>query len=180
MTREEEIKCASKDYVNYLLDKQEYHNEIYTEYDIQQAFEKGAQWADDNPKSPWISVNDDLPNNPKYLKQPDFSSWVIAVTENTEVIPAQMIIMNGKWIWHSHFNWKHEDITHWMFIPKLPKEEEAKELLPVVQTYVDDEKREAINKELEEEAKKQPCVTIENFIEQMEARKKEIGDSAAK
>ena len=58
--------------------------------------------------------------------------------------------------------------------------EEVKELLPVVQTYVDDEKREAINKELEEEAKKQPCVTIENFIEQMEARKKEIGDSAAK
>ena len=58
--------------------------------------------------------------------------------------------------------------------------EEAKELLPVVQTYVDDEKREAINKELEEEAKKQPCVTIENFIAQMEARRKEIGNSAAK
>ena len=58
--------------------------------------------------------------------------------------------------------------------------EEAKELLPVVQTYVDDEKRESINKELEEEAKKQPCVTIENIIEQIEARKKEIGDSAAK
>ena len=58
--------------------------------------------------------------------------------------------------------------------------EEVKELLPVVQTYVDDEKREAINKELEEEAKKQPCVTIENFIEQMEAVKKEIGGSATK
>ena len=45
MTREEEIKCASKDYVNYLLDKQEYHNEYYTEYDIRQAFEKGAMFA---------------------------------------------------------------------------------------------------------------------------------------
>ena len=50
MTREEEIimgkiKCASKDYVNYLLDKQEYHNEDYTEYDIRQAFEKGAMFA---------------------------------------------------------------------------------------------------------------------------------------
>ena len=42
MTREE-IKHASKDYVNYLLDKQEYHNEKYTEYDIKQAFEKGAE-----------------------------------------------------------------------------------------------------------------------------------------
>ena len=50
MTREEEIikgkiKCASKDYVNYLLDKQEYHNEHYTEDDIRQAFEKGAMFA---------------------------------------------------------------------------------------------------------------------------------------
>lgn len=61
MTREEEIKCASKDYVNYLLDKQEYHNESYTKYDIRQAFEKGVQWADDNPKLPWISVNEKLP-----------------------------------------------------------------------------------------------------------------------
>ena len=39
------IKCASKDYVNYLLDKQEYHNEYYTEYDIRQAFEKSAMFA---------------------------------------------------------------------------------------------------------------------------------------
>lgn len=46
MTREEEIKYASKDYVNYLLDKQEYHNENYTEDDIRLAFEKGAKWAD--------------------------------------------------------------------------------------------------------------------------------------
>ena len=46
MTREEEINYASKDYVNYILDKQEYHNEDYTEYDIRQAFEKGAKWAD--------------------------------------------------------------------------------------------------------------------------------------
>lgn len=49
MTREEEIKCASKDYVNYLLDKQEYHNEDYTEDDIRQAFENGAMFADRNP-----------------------------------------------------------------------------------------------------------------------------------
>ena len=49
MERNEEIKCASKDYVNYLLDKQEYHNEKYTEHDIKQAFEKGANQADEHP-----------------------------------------------------------------------------------------------------------------------------------
>lgn len=48
MTREE-IEYASKDYVNYLLDKQEYHNENYIEDDIRQAFEKGANWADEHP-----------------------------------------------------------------------------------------------------------------------------------
>lgn len=51
MAREEEIKYASKDYINYLLDKQEHHNENYTEYDIRQAFEKGAEWADEHPKN---------------------------------------------------------------------------------------------------------------------------------
>lgn len=61
MTREEEIKYASKDYVNYLLDKQEYHNENYTEDDIRQAFEKGAKWADSNTILSWISVEDSLP-----------------------------------------------------------------------------------------------------------------------
>ena len=61
MTREEEIKCASKDYVNYLLDKQEYHNEDYTEYDIRQAFEKGAMFADNNPdlSSLWHDVSEE-------------------------------------------------------------------------------------------------------------------------
>ena len=58
--------------------------------------------------------------------------------------------------------------------------EELKEIMHDVQAYVDDEKREAINKELEEKAKEQSCVTIENFIAQMEAMKNEIGNIAAK
>lgn len=62
MTRVEEIKCASKDYVNYLLDKQEYHNENYTEDDIGQAFVKGAIFADNNPdlSSLWHDASDEL------------------------------------------------------------------------------------------------------------------------
>lgn len=60
MERNEEIKCASKDYVNYLLDKQEYHNEDYTEDGIRQAFEKGAMFADRNPdlSSLWHSASE--------------------------------------------------------------------------------------------------------------------------
>jgi len=67
MTREEEIKCASKDYVNYLLDKQEYHNEDYTEYDIRQAFEKGAKWADEHPINMWHGTNEEPKEHSKIV-----------------------------------------------------------------------------------------------------------------
>ena len=57
--RREEVKYASKDYVNYLLDKQEYHNEKYTEHDIKQAFEEGAEWADEHPINMWHDTNEE-------------------------------------------------------------------------------------------------------------------------
>ena len=126
MTREKEIKYASKDYVNYLLDKQEYHNETYTEYDIQQAFEKGAQWADDNHKSPWISVNDDLPCNHKELITADGryeKNTICVITINKYgIIESNYMALydDGKWGWEY-------DVPapcYWMLIPKLPKESE--------------------------------------------------------
>ena len=118
MTREEEIKYASKDYVNYLLDKQEYHNENYTEYDIQQAFEKGAQLADNSPKSPWISVEEDLPCNHEELISLDdkrYTLYVVAVIHNF-IIMSRMYKEDDKWYWEN------DEPTHWMPIPELPKE----------------------------------------------------------
>ena len=117
MTREEEIKYASKDYVNYLLDKQEYHNENYTEYDIQQAFEKGAQWADMHPKSPWISAEDDLPCNHEELISPDdkrYTLYVVAAIHGI-IILSRMYKFEGKWFWEN------DEPTHWFPIPKSPK-----------------------------------------------------------
>ena len=117
MTREEEIKYASKDYVNYLLDKQEYHSENYTEYDIQQAFEKGAQWADNNPKSPWISVKADLPCNHEELISPDDKRdtlYVVAVIRG-HIIFSRMRKLEGKWFWEN------DEPTHWFPITKSPK-----------------------------------------------------------
>ena len=117
MTRKEEIKCASKDYINYLLDKQEYHNENYTEYDIQQAFEKGAQWADDNPKSPWINVKADLPcNHEKLISLDDkrYTLYVVAVIHNF-IIMSRMYKEDDKWYWEN------DEPTYWFPIPELPK-----------------------------------------------------------
>ena len=113
MTREEEIKYASKDYINYLLDKQEYHNENYTEYDIQQAFEKGAQWADNNHKSPWISVNEKLPS----VEKDNLSIKVIVVSTKGKIHFSRYDYDMGGWISPIL------DIvfTHWMPIPELSR-----------------------------------------------------------
>ena len=121
MTREEEIKYASKDYVNYLLDKQEYHNEKYTEYDIKQAFEKGARWADENPKSPWISVNDDLPCFHKELicgteiSEGTETIKVFAINEHNNIWTDYMIYENCKWRWNDF------EPDFWMITSKVQK-----------------------------------------------------------
>lgn len=123
MTREEKIKCASKDYINYLLDKQEYHNENYTEYDIQQAFEKGAQWADNNPKSPWISVKDKLPCNEKdliveILKGVELRTKKVGVLSIDGYIDISYMYSLPPHGWHWNTN---DTITHWFPLPERPK-----------------------------------------------------------
>lgn len=110
MKREEEMKYASKDYVNYLLDKQEYHNENYTEDDIRQAFEKGAEWADEHPKSPWIAVEDNLPEIGEAV--------FIRTSKSTYGV---------SWIdydldWQGVVAYSPLNVTHWMPIPNLQKE----------------------------------------------------------
>ena len=117
MTRGEEIKCASKDYINYLLDKQEYHNENYTEYDIQQAFEKGAQWADDNLKNTWISVEDDLPCNHKELISGEDKRNTIHVF----VLVRGLVVLSRMEKFEGEWHWITDDPTYWMIIPELPK-----------------------------------------------------------
>ena len=110
MTREE-VKYASKDYVNYLLDKQEYHNEKYTEYDIKQAFEKGAEWADEHPKNVWHDVSE----------EPKYGEWFLAKIGNGTpiVITIMAIDRDQDWeIWSNNTN-----IKIWAYVEDLlPKE----------------------------------------------------------
>ena len=121
----EEVKYASKDYVNYLLDKQEYHNEKYTEHDIKQAFEKGAEWADTHPKSPWISVEDDLPCNHEELidKEINMTKRVLVLCKDwkSNITPniMGMFFIENCWQWTCEIYFK---VTHWMPIPNLPEE----------------------------------------------------------
>lgn len=126
----EEVKYASKDYVNYLLDKQEYHNEKYTEHDIKQVFEKGAEWADEHPKSPWISIKDDLPCNHKELIENENYTKKVLVVLAWKDDPSKKHIeicnmcnkigsFNTVWYWRNIVYYR---VVYWKSLPELPKE----------------------------------------------------------
>ena len=75
--------------------------------------------------SPWISVNDDLPCNHEELLDPscEYNETVIVLTVcgNGYYLNWMKLERYGKWEWHSVKN-----VTHWMKLPELPKEEEIK------------------------------------------------------
>lgn len=107
MTREEEIKKASDELFNSRPCSKTYR----------MGFEVGAMWADNNPKSPWISVEDDLPCNHEELLNPDGkeeTSYVVAIIHGY-IIMSRMYKLNGKWYWEN------DEPTHWFPIPKLPE-----------------------------------------------------------
>ena len=109
MTREEQISIASC---------------AYGSRGSSIDFTVGAKWADSNPKSPWISVEDDLPcNNPDNIYF-GFTTSVLAIDDKNNTFMAFMMKgKDNKWVWDSShgFAFLHH-ITHWMPIPKLPKE----------------------------------------------------------
>lgn len=112
MAREEEVKHAA--YAQYC------NSESMCFTLLCNSFKQGAEWADNNPKSPWISVNDDLPCNHEELLLSTRYHTVSVFTykKGGAVGIDNMIIRNGKWEWES---WK-ENYLYWMPIPNLPKE----------------------------------------------------------
>ena len=109
MTREEQISIASC---------------AYGSRGSSIDFTVGAKWADSNPKSPWISVEDDLPcNNPDNIYF-GFTTSVLAIDDKNNTFMAFMMKgKDNKWVWDSSHGFAFLDhITHWMPIPKRPKE----------------------------------------------------------
>ena len=129
MIREVLIKKQAEIYTdnrdNYVewSDGWEAHNDIKF---VEKAFIEGAKWADSNPKSSWISVNDDLPCNHEELITTDGryeknTICVITINKHGIIESNHMVLYdNGKWEWRY-------DVPapcYWMLIPKLPKESE--------------------------------------------------------
>ena len=125
MTREEEIQEAIKTLQVYNCG----NNGIFEcseciDSDIQNAFYQGVKWADKHPKSPWISVNDDLPCNHSdlvltYNDIPFSTKRVLVMTDVHTLFLCEMKKDDRGWIW----NYSTKDkITHWFPIPEFPKE----------------------------------------------------------
>ena len=106
MTREEEIINAANELCNSFRGGKTY----------KLGFEIGVKWADEHPKSPWISVKDDLPCNHEELLNPDDkrdTSCVVAIIHG-HIVLSRMYKLYGKW------HWENNEPTHWFPIPKLP------------------------------------------------------------
>ena len=113
MTRQEEIDNAKTAFYERVL-KDDYY------YDPRDCFEEGAKWADAHPKSPWISVDEDLPCNHKEMIKVDLDTHtkrVLAIINEEVMIVAYMYKLDIYWYWSET-----ERVTHWMPIPELPKE----------------------------------------------------------
>lgn len=78
----------------------------------------GLEIADNNPKSPWISVKDDLPcNHPELVDDYIYTNQVLVKIHDGIFITTRMTYRSRRWEWFCDGK-----ITHWMPIPKLPKE----------------------------------------------------------
>ena len=113
MTREKEINIAASKYIenNSMPD-----GEVAIS-DHKDSFVEGAEWADNHPKSPWISVDDDLPCNHEELVRSNYTDRVLVSSRNGYFEIAFMSIIGYVWEWSTLIN-----VSYWMPIPKLPKE----------------------------------------------------------
>ena len=114
MTRKEEINIAALRYIE--------ENSISAISSNKDSFIEGAKWADEHPKSPWISVEKDLPCNHEELMAKRLFSYeketvhVLTLLPDGDIVIDFMVRNRGKWKW-----WSHHRPTHWFPIPELSK-----------------------------------------------------------
>lgn len=121
MTRQEEIRNAIDKIIPISPSRK---GRTYEQSLMATGFESGVEWADSNQKSPWISVEDDLPCNHEDMYQ---MSGSLLYTDDVLVLAGNMVLVSrrlvtcmmfddstGKWKWNTPFH-----VKHWMRIPKL-------------------------------------------------------------
>ena len=120
MTREEQIKAAASAYTRVrcpiVIGGERFNNKINS---INANFIAGAEWADKNPKSSWISVEERLPDRHP-AKFMNWSKKVFVVVKRGRECCTYVDEYS-----HIYNTWRvfGDEVTHWMPIPELPKEE---------------------------------------------------------
>lgn len=107
MTREEQIREAAT-----IASKKFRYRDMH--FPAISGFVEGAEWADKNPKSPWISVEDRLPevNQQVYAAIPNLCGTEYATLE---------YLGDNRWRQDTtEYTYEFsEGVTYWMPIPKL-------------------------------------------------------------
>ena len=122
MTREEEIKKQADIYTDDASNYTEWSDDggwsNSNDIDlVEKAFIEGAKWADNNPKTPWISVEDNLPCNHEELTHSNYTDRVIVLARNEfPEVEFMYKVEEGVWEWTTLKN-----VSYWMPIPKLPE-----------------------------------------------------------
>lgn len=123
MTREEEIRNAI-DKIIPIPPSEKGRN--YEQALMAAGFQAGAQWADNNLKSLWISVEESLPKEDP--ERNDYMSVeVLTITDKGYISLDTYDYQTQRWFIHSEFLVVDEnddslgEVTHWLPIPKLPK-----------------------------------------------------------
>ena len=110
MTREEQIREATR---NLIISVSRANRATFA----REVFEAGAKWADENPKSPWISVEDRLP-------EPEKEVIILNKRKQADIDFLTDDFEGGYYWWKSDeaIFCEDDEITHWMPIPKLQEE----------------------------------------------------------
>lgn len=117
MTREEQIVKRAEEVTSRF----SYRNGYSTAKD---AFIEGAKWADANQPSPWISVEERLP-------EPEKEVIILNKRKHTDIDFLTDDFEGGYYWWKSDESIFCEDdeITHWMPIPELKQQDIASEVI---------------------------------------------------
>lgn len=120
--RQEALKAEKERFPRCAGDKDNSFHGVNSAYGL--GFVDGALWARDYNKSPWISVEDDLPCNHEdmvnvFVEHVELRTDCVLTMSDEGYISIDYMKKLGPWPWH----WSGiEKTTHWMPIPKLPKE----------------------------------------------------------
>ena len=122
MTRDEEVRDAIDTIIPAFRSNK---GRTYEQALMASGFEAGVNWADYHPKSPWISVDKDLPNDEKKL----YIIYCEAYNKNGDDIENkhyEIYLANfdkemSSWVNVESYNNYFFNVLYWMPMPKLPK-----------------------------------------------------------